>query len=139
MTESMKEILADRSLKLNGTVNSTDKSLSTVNSKDRSINTVNSNSTVGHETDFSSKFEGLVHDFGCKSDYIADKLATDLGDIESRAYYTVLAENYKSDLLLEALALTLEAYEMGIIRTRKPIYFLGILRHWDLKTKFSRS
>lgn len=106
----------------------------TVNGKYKSKNTVNS-ITVDSKT-VEEKILDLLIEEDIKPEGVAQALAEGLSDPNSLGYYKILAKNNNPETLLRALHLTKEADSLGKIRTRKPIYFLAILRNWKLQTKF---
>lgn len=105
---------------------------STVNGSNKYINTVDSNKTVNEQID------EFIEDLNLPPDYVASKLAEDLDDKASIGYYKILAKENNAGRLFEALSYVKEAATQGKIRTKKAIYFQGILRHWGIKTKFSK-
>ncbi len=104
-----------------------------VNSNKESISTVNSNSrTVGEE------IENLIHERGIKPEAVAMMLSEGLSDPGSLEFYKILARENNPSLLLEVLHLTKEADQLNKIRTKKPVYFLGILRKKGIVVKFKK-
>lgn len=63
-------------------------------------------------------------------------LAKGLDDEKSLALYRLLATHTDHAILEGALSSTLEADNCKMIRTTKPIYFLGILKNLGIQTKF---
>lgn len=100
-----------------------------VNSKDKSLYTVNSNTV-------SKKIDEFIEQLEITPEGVAQKLAEDLGDLDSSDYYTILAKSTQPGRLLEALSYVKEAEQRGRIKTKKAIYFQGILRKWGIRTKF---
>lgn len=100
------------------------------NNKYKYINTVNSKDAV------SKKIDHFLEELNITPEGVAEKLAEDLDDLESRPYYILLARNNQPGRLLEALGYVKDADKKGAIRTKKAIYFLAILRRWGIKTKF---
>lgn len=103
----------------------------TVNSSNKHLNTDNSN-TVEEE------IEKLLREKDIKPEGIAMMLSGGLADPESLGYYHILCRENDSSKLLKALSLTKEADSQGKIRSKKAVYFLGILKKWGLKTKFKK-
>ena len=101
----------------------------TVNSKKETSLTVNSNTVK-------SQFDAALEKLDESPEVTAREIAKSLGDERSIDYYTILAKNSSVSRLLEALSFTRDAERRGVIRFSKPIYFLGILKRWGIKTKF---
>lgn len=101
----------------------------TVNSRDKSLDTVNSK-TVGEE------IEALLKEKEITPEGVAELLSELLDDRKSKSYYFILSKEHNQSRLLEAAYITKDAYQRGLIRTTKPIYFQAILRKWGFKTKF---
>jgi hypothetical protein len=118
------------------TVNSKAKSLYTVNGNNNSIDTVNSDETV-NSMSLDEKLEELFKDAGMDPDGQAIYLAEKLDDTKSTGYYSLLIKNNNVTRLFDALHITIEASREGKIRSKKAVYFQGILRMWRLKTKFA--
>ena len=99
----------------------------TVNSSNSNLITVNS---------YSSKAKELLEELDGNPMGIAIELAEKLDDLESVDYYKILAMNSPISRLFEALSITIDAEKRDRIRTKKPIYFQGILRRWGIQTKW---
>ena len=97
----------------------------TVNSKKKNIITVN------------SKVNELLEELQLEPEALAQVLADKLNDQKNIDYYILLAKNAIPTKLFEAVSITLDAERRGKIRVRKPVYFLGILRRWNIQTKFT--
>ena len=119
------------------TVNS-NKDLNTVNSNKDITNTVNSNTVKEEHREIEIKTNDYLNEICGNPNYIADKLARELDDTKSYRYYQLLALNNDIPKLLEALSYTKMASNEGKIRTKKAVYFNGIIKNWGLKTKFGR-
>ena len=117
------------------TVNS-NKDLNTVNSNKDITNTVNSNTVKEEYRELEDKTNNYLNEICGEPNYVADKLARELEDTKSYRYYQLLATNNDIPKLLEALSYTKLAGHEGKIRIKKPVYFIGILKKWGLKTKF---
>ncbi len=107
----------------------------TVNSN-KYLNTVNSNTVKEEHQEQEDKTNNYLNEISGEPNYIADKLARELDDTKSFRYYQLLALNNDIPRLLEALSYTKMANNEGKIRIKKPVYFIGILKKWGLKTKF---
>lgn len=101
----------------------------TVNSNKETSLTVNSNTVK-------SQFDVALEKLDASPEVTAQEIAKCLGDERSIDYYTILVKNSSVSRLLEALSFTKDADHRGKIKTKKPIYFLGILKRWGIKTKF---
>jgi|SRR3989344_1071188 len=112
-------------------VNSNNSLISTVNSKDKSLDTDNS-------IPVSEEIEALLKERGITPEGVAELLSEMLDDKKSLSYYLILAKEHNPGRLLEAAHITKNAYKQGKIRKTKPIYFIAILRRWELKTKFRK-
>ncbi len=109
----------------------------TVNGKyNKSIHTVNS-STVDSKT-VDEKIADLLKEENIKPEGVAQMLAEGLSDLNSLGYYLLLVKNNNPEILLKALYLTKETDSLGKIKTKKAIYFLGILKNWKVQTKFRK-
>lgn len=98
----------------------------TVNSDKKIYITVNSK-TVDKEI----QTENILED-----DAMAKELSEKLDDTRSLGYYKLLITNNNREKLFDALAITLDASRMGMIRSKKAIYFIGVLRKLNMKTNF---
>jgi len=65
-------------------------------------------------------------------------LSEGLSDPGSLEFYKILARENNPSLLLEVLHLTKSADQQNKIRTKKPVYFLGILRKKGIVVKFKK-
>lgn len=117
--KSIKEVLKSKTVNSN-TVNS-----NTVNS---SVNTFN-NTVNSATTPKTPPTADQIH-------YVAQILCEGLSDFVSKAYYIKLATVHPHNKLLEALSITKDAYIRGAIRSKRAIYFQGILKQWGLVTNF---
>lgn len=102
----------------------------TVNNK--YINTVNSDTVSDKEDSVGNLLLQNVYE----PEAAAKELAKNLDDEDSFRYYLLLAKNNPIERLIEALSFVIEADTQGKIRTKKAIYFIGIIRRWGLVTKF---
>ncbi|MCL4384176.1 hypothetical protein M1116_01890 [Patescibacteria group bacterium] len=107
----------------------------TVNSNKDINNTVNSYTVSSKEKD---SVDQLLSQFVYEPEAAAKELSTKLDDERSYRYYLLLAKNNPIDKLFEALSFVIEAENQGRIRTKKPPYFIAILKNWGLKTNFRR-
>ena len=104
----------------------------TVNSYKNNISTVNSKTLA-------EKIDDLLEEEKTTPEGIAKVLSEQLDDIKSESYYIILANENRQGRLFEALSITKDAYNRGIIKTNKAVYFQGILKRWGLKTKFKNT
>lgn len=120
---------------------SVDKKINTVDSQTVNSNkkdnksTVNSN-TVNSSDEMSKKINTFLENEGITIEGVAKALAEGLGDIKSMGYYLVLSRESSLGKLLQALSITKDAATRGMIKTKKAIYFQGILKRWGIKTQF---
>ncbi len=110
----------------------------TVDSKDKSFTTVNSSNTVNCLT-VSEKIDLLIKEESITPEGVAMMLAEGLDDQKSEKYFLLLAKNNNPGVLLEALSYTKDAFNRGIIRTKKIHYFKAILRNKGITLKFKKS
>lgn len=103
-----------------------------VNSYKKNLPTVNSITVK-------DKISSFLEENEIQPEGVAVTLAEKLDDMKSKDYYILLAKENPPDVLLRALSFTLDADRRGKIRTKKAIYFIGILKRWGVKTKFTRS
>src|SRR3989344_3973443 len=88
------------------------------------------------ELTLTEKIEAVLAEFNTKPEGIALHIAQILDDEKSKDYYLLLVLNNSISRLIEAAHLTKDVALRGKIRTKKAIYFLGILRKWKFRTKF---
>lgn len=108
-----------------------------VNSISKDINpTVNS--STNKESNLSRKISALLEAEEGNIENLSMHIAEMLDDGKSLAYYRLLLENNKQHKVLEAAHITKQASQEGKIRTKKAIYFIGILRKWGFKIRFKK-
>lgn len=108
----------------------------TVNSNKEFNNTVNCETVKEEYRDLENKSNIFLDELKGKPEYVADKLSRELDDQDSLHYYLLLAKNNPPEKLFEALSYVKVASNEEKIRTKKAIYFISILKHWGLMTKF---
>lgn len=104
----------------------------TVNSNliNNSIDTVNSNNALA------DKISDFIKEQSIKPEGVASIISELLDDKKSFNYYLLLVKEHNNGILLDLAYQTKERAELGQIKTRKPFYFMGILRRKGFKTKF---
>lgn len=107
--------------------------------KDLPVNSREINKSTVNSTDTYKKIVDFIDDLTYSSEDIAQTLASQLVDEKSLRFYQILAKENSHAKLLEALSYVKSADHQGAIKTKKVFYFLGILKHWGIKTKFKRS
>lgn len=112
--------------------------INTVNSQKDINNTVNSIPVKEEYKEIEKKTDDLLTELNGNPKYIANRLARELDDLKSEYYYFLLASHNEAQRLLEALSCTQTAAREGKIRTKKAIYFIGILNIWGFVTKFKK-
>lgn len=103
----------------------------TVNSNKYKIhNTVNSNDPLVN------KISNFIETENIEPEGVAQLLAELLNDKRSLKYYLLLVNEHTSAVLIDLAYQTREKYQLGLIRTNMPIYFIGALKRQGFKTKF---
>ena len=105
--------------------------------KKQTTSTSNTSKQVNKSTS-TSNTSNYVSDKTESSKHIGKQLAEGLDAVDWLNYYVILAHENNHQRLMQALSITKEADEQGIIRIEKSVYFLAILKRWKLKTKFKK-
>ena len=105
----------------------------TVNSidKDNTL-TLNSNKTT------IEKIEILIKEENITPEGIAIQLSEILNDTESVSYYTLLVKEINPAILLDTAYYVQDIDKSGKIRTKKAVYFQGVLKRKGYTTKFRK-
>lgn len=112
--------------------------VNTVNSHKDIDNTVNGIPVKEEPGEIEKKTDDFVAELVGNPEYVANRLAVGLDDLKSEYYFLLLAKKYDPQRLLEALSCVKAADKQGVIRTKKAIYFIGILNRWGFTTKFRK-
>ncbi len=131
------------------TVDSNNKSLPTVNSTNtvnsssgnsrlNNSNTIDSSEPVKQERTLAERIEELVEEYNTKPEGVAQLLAELLKDLDSIKYYAILVKEYSAGELLAIAHYVKDMDREGKIKTKRAIYFLGILKRKGFKTKFKK-
>lgn len=98
----------------------------------------NSNKTTVNSSTVYDQIESLLEEHNIKPEGVAIQLSEMLEDKDSVSYFELLIKEHGPAKLLEAAHITKDAATSGKIKTKKSIYFIGILKRWGLKTKFRK-
>lgn len=103
--------------------------------------TVNSNKytnkdTVNSNSKLVDKLSNFIREQSITPEGIALLLAELLNDKRSLPYYLLLVKEHNPSILLDIAHQTREKNQLGLIKTRMPIYFIGALKKIGFKTKF---
>lgn len=96
--------------------------------KRSNVNKDISNNVNNVEDEFDKLLGKIIEISGDKPDSIGQTIAEKLNDVRNVNFHIKTAKLNQPQILFEALALTLDAYKQGLIRTSRAKYYVGILK-----------
>ncbi len=108
------------------------KYINTVNSKVKDID----NNTVNSNDDLAKRISSFIDEQNIKPEGVAKHISELLDDTRSLPFYILLVKEHNQGILLDLAYQVRERARQNLINTKKPIYFIGILRKKGFKTKF---
>lgn len=96
--------------------------------KRSNVNKDISNNVNNVEDELDKLLEKIIEISGDKPESIGQTIAEKLNDVGNLNFHIKTAKLNQPQILFEALALTMDAYKQGFIRTSRAKYYVGVLK-----------